>query len=78
MITNAMFFGAGQSSPKTLLRLGNVVINITGIIIGIQASFIVVIPSMLVIEIFRRLAPKTTKGKKAVIVVQMKVCICFK
>lgn len=65
MITNAMFFGAGDApGAKKTIRLGNVVIDLTGIIIGIEASFIVIPPSMLIIEIFRRLKPKPKKNNK--------------
>ena len=61
MVTNAMFFGVGDAGPQMLIRLGNLVVNVTGIIIGIEASLIVIPPSMLVIEIFRRLKPKVVK-----------------
>jgi len=59
MLTNAMFFGAGDApGGRKILWLGNFKFNITGVIIGIQSSIIVIPPSMLIIEIFRRLRPK--------------------
>ena len=64
MVANAMFFGASDKSPKTMIRLGNAVFNVTGVMIGIQASLIVIPPSMLVIEIFRHLAPRKYINKK--------------
>ena len=62
MITNAMFFGAGDApGAKKIIRLGNMKIDLTGIIIGTEASIIVILPSLLIIEIFRRLKPKSKK-----------------
>ena len=63
MLTNAMFFGAGDApGSRIILWLGNFKINVTGIIIGIQSSFIVIPPSVIIIEIFRRLRPKKDKN----------------
>ena len=63
MLTNAMFFGAGDApGSRIILWLGNFKINMTGIIIGIQSSFIVIPPSVIIIEIFRRLRPKKDKN----------------
>ena len=62
MLTNAMFFGAGDNpGSRKIVWLGNFKINFTGIIIGIQSSFIVIPPSILIVEIFRRLGPKKNK-----------------
>ena len=65
MLTNAMFFGAGDDPrSKKIVWLGNFRVNFTGIMIGIQSSIIVIPPSIIIIEIFRRLAPKKTKQKE--------------
>ena len=62
MLTNAMFFGAGDNpGSRKILWLGNFKVNMTGIIIGIQSSIIVIPPSVIIIEIFRRLRPKRDK-----------------
>ena len=62
MLTNAMFFGGGDNpGSRKIVWLGNFKINFTGIIIGIQSSFIVIPPSIIIVEIFRRLAPKKIK-----------------
>ena len=62
MLTNAMFFGVGDApGSRKILWLGNFKINMTGIIIGIQSSVIVIPPSVIIIEIFRRLKPKKDK-----------------
>ena len=58
MLVNAMFFGVGDSpDSRRIIWLGNFKVNMTGIIIGIQSSIIVIPPSMIIIEIFRRLRP---------------------
>ena len=65
MLTNAMFFGAGDvPGNRKILWLGNFKINMTGIIIGIQSSIIVIPPSVIIIEIFRRLRPPNKKKSK--------------
>jgi len=64
MLTNAMFFGAGDApGNRKIIWLGNFKINFTGIMIGIQSSIIIIPPSVIIIEIFRRLAPKKSKMK---------------
>jgi len=64
MLTNAMFFGAGDvPGNRKIVYLGNFKLNLTGIIIGIQSSIIVIPPSIIVIEIFRRLRPPKPKNK---------------
>ena len=61
MLTNAMFFGAGDApGAKKIVYLGNLRVNFTGVMIGIQSSIIVIPPSIIIVEIFRRL-----KSKKA-------------
>ena len=65
MLTNAMFFGVGDNpANRKIVWLGEFKINFTGIIIGIQSSIIVIIPSVIIIEIFRRVAPKKEKKGK--------------
>lgn len=65
MLTNAMFFGAGDApGAKKIVYLGNLRVNFTGIMIGIQSSIIVIPPSIFIIEIFRRLAPKKVKRRQ--------------
>lgn len=65
MLTNAMFFGVGDApGAKKIIYLGNVRINFTGIMIGVQSSIIVIPPSIIIVEILRRLAPKKVKEKK--------------
>ena len=62
MLTNAMFFGVGDApGSRKIIWLGNFKINLTGIMIGVQSSIIVIPPSIIIIEIFRRLAPKKVK-----------------
>jgi len=57
-----MFFGVGDApGSRKIVWLGNFKINFTGIMIGIQSSIIVIPPSVIIIEIFRRLAPKKDK-----------------
>ena len=64
MLTNAMFFGVGDNpANRKIVWLGEFKINFTGIMIGIQSSIIVIIPSVIIIEVFRRLAPPKTKAK---------------
>ena len=63
MLTNAMFFGVGDApGSRKIIWLGNFKINMTGIMIGVQSSIIVIPPSIIIIEIFRRLAPKKVKN----------------
>ena len=63
MLTNAMFFGAGDDPRnRKVIWLGNFKINFTGIIIGIQSSIIIIPPSIIIVEIFRRLGPKKEKN----------------
>lgn len=65
MLTNAMFFGAGDApGNKKIAYIGNLRVNFTGIVIGIQSSIIIIPPSILIVEIFRRLAPKTENAEK--------------
>eukprot|EP00111_Clytia_hemisphaerica_P021129 TCONS_00062242-protein len=65
MLTNAMFFGVGDNpANRKIVWLGEFKINFTGIMIGIQSSLIVIIPSVIIIEIFRRVAPKKEKKDK--------------
>ena len=67
MLTNAMFFGVGDApGSRKIVWLGNFKINFTGIMIGIQSSIIVIPPSIIIIEIFRRLAPKKIKESSKV------------
>ena len=64
MLTNAMFFGVGDApGSRKIIWLGNFKINFTGIMIGIQSSIIVIPPSIIIVEIFRRVAPKKEKKK---------------
>ena len=59
-----MFFGVGDNpGNRKIVYLGNFKINFTGIIIGIQSSIIVIPPSIIMIEIFRRLRPPKPKNK---------------
>ena len=65
MLTNAMFFGGGADpSSRKIVWLGNFKVNMTGIIIGILSSFIVIPPSVIIIEIFRRLKPAKLENVK--------------
>ena len=67
MLTNAMFFGAGDDPrSRKVVWLGNFKINFTGIIIGIQSSIIIIPPSIAIVEIFRRLGPKKEKAQKGI------------
>eukprot|EP00111_Clytia_hemisphaerica_P007273 TCONS_00021135-protein len=67
MLTNAMFFGAGDNpGSRKVVWLGNFKINFTGIIVGIQSAFIIVPPSIIIVEIFRRLGPKKEKNQNKV------------
>ncbi|XP_066922168.1 polycystin family receptor for egg jelly-like [Clytia hemisphaerica] len=62
MLTNAMFFGADDNpGSRKIAYLGNFKINFTGIIIGIQSSIIIIPPSLIIIEIFKRLGPRKEK-----------------
>ena len=65
MLTNAMFYGVGEkTSSKMIIYLGNVRVNFTGVMIGIQSSIIIIPPSVIIIEIFRRLKPKKDKEEE--------------
>lgn len=67
MLTNAMFFGAGDDPrSRKVVWLGNFKINFTGIIIGIQSSIIIIPPSIAIVEIFRRLGPKKEKAQNGI------------
>lgn len=65
MLTNAMFFGAGDDPrSRIVVWLGNFKINFTGIIIGIQSSIIIIPPSIAIVEIFKRVGPKKEKAQR--------------
>eukprot|EP00111_Clytia_hemisphaerica_P004036 TCONS_00011552-protein len=72
MLTNAMFFGASDApGGRKIVYLGNFKVNLTGVMIGIQSSIIIIPPSVIIVEIFRRLKPKKKQKVKEMEVVEI-------
>lgn len=63
MATNAMFFQT-TGGQDTTIKLGPIQLSWRLIMIGIQTSFIVMPVNVLLVSIFRKLAPKEIKGQK--------------
>lgn len=59
-----MFFEVGGSAQDTTIKLGPIQLSWSLIVIGIQSSFIVMPVNVLLVTIFRKLAPKEQKTKE--------------
>lgn len=59
-----MFFQGGGGTQDTTISLGPITLSWKLIMIGLQSSVIVMPVNILLVTIFRKLAPKETKSKK--------------
>lgn len=64
MLANAMFFEVGGGTQDTTVKLGPIQLSWSLIMIGIQSSIIVMPVNVLLVTIFRKLAPKEQKTKE--------------
>ncbi|XP_031568597.1 polycystic kidney disease protein 1-like 2 [Actinia tenebrosa] len=64
MLSNAMFFEIGGGAQDTTIKLGPIQLSWSLIIIGIQSSIVVMPVNVLLVTIFRKLAPKKQKSKE--------------
>ena len=64
MITSAMFYNMGGDGPSPFaIRIGSLVIDLKQFVIALQSSLIIVPVNVAIVQIFRNLRPKPSKGE---------------
>ncbi|XP_048576120.1 polycystic kidney disease and receptor for egg jelly-related protein isoform X2 [Nematostella vectensis] len=64
MVSNAMFYQVGPGNKDTTITLGPFRLSWSTVMIGLQSSVIVIPVNMLIVTVFRKLAPKQSKASK--------------